>query len=196
MRIALLFFVLLLIGNPLFSQVSSKKDSLRTSQEEIPSFKDKCYVGGDVLFFLDGTGSLFNLSPMFGYRPQNKNFSYGVGATYQYTSFRDFTTNYKFSNHLLGGRVFARQLLGSLFFLHAEAEMYFTQKENFLTNKVEWVSIPFANAFLGYKSRFSNYSYYYFMLGYNVLENPNGYYVYPTNPILFKAGYIFDLGGK
>ena len=182
-----------------FSQ-HSKNDSLKTDNSKVLSFKDKCYVGGDVIFYLSSSsgnnGLLLNLSPMFGYRPNNKNFSYGVGLTYQYTSITYPGLGASFSNHLYGGRVFARQLIGNVFFLHGEAETYLTKKENYLTRKMEFASIPFVNGFIGFKNRFSQYSYYYFMIGYNFLENPNGIYVYATNPLLLKVGYVFDLGGN
>lgn len=163
---------------------------------EMPeNFWDKAYTGGDLMLWGGGGGFYFNISPMLGYRPNNGKFSYGIGATYQYSSFNDLGYTYQFS--LYGARAFLRQELGNYFFVHGEYENYFTRGRSIFSNKTENISIPCANAFIGYKQNFSEYSYYYFMIGYEFIgDRYAGTYVYPVHPILIKVGYIFDLKRK
>ena len=167
------------------------------SLEEKTPFWDKCYTGGELMLF-GGTGQFYlNISPLLGYRPQNKNFSYGVGITYQYTSFIDYYYGSRYSYSLFGLRAFIRQQLGQHFFLHGEYENYFTRGFNVFTNRKEGIVVPCANGFLGYKQNFSEYSYYYIMLGYEFIGDRNTrQYVYYTAPLVLKVGYIFDIKGK
>jgi len=189
----------LLTFSVLFAGAQSDSTRYRNYREDDPleknDFWDKCYTGGDLMLF-GGSGQFyFNVSPLLGYRPQNKGFSYGVGLTYQFTRFVDYYTTYSYS--LFGVRAFLRQQLGQHFFLHGEYENYFTRGENIFTRKRETIVVPCANAFLGYKQNFSEYSYYYIMLGYEFIGDRNaGQYVYYTHPIVFKVGYIFDIRGK
>lgn len=162
--------------------------------DKVLNFWDKAYTGGDFAFF-GGTGQLyFNISPLLGYRPQNKGFSLGIGATYQYTYLNDvFYGSYAYS--LFGVRGFVRQQLGEHFFIHGEYENYFTKGVNIFTQKRENIIIPCANAFLGYKQHFSEFSYYYIMLGYEFIHDPYTRYVYGIHPLVFKVGYIFNIRG-
>lgn len=192
-----LIFCLILLSSV---WVNAQRDSTRYANIddkylEKDSFWEKCYTGGDFMFYI-GSGQLnFNISPLLGYRPQNKGFSYGLGATYQFTRF-DYT-NVVYSYSLFGIRGFVRQNLGSHFFLHGELENYFTKGQNIFTKKVEPISIPCANAFIGYKQGISDFSYYYIMIGYEFIGDQNAaQYVYYTHPLLFKIGYIFDIKGK
>ncbi|HYG52391.1 MAG TPA: hypothetical protein VD905_15880 [Flavobacteriales bacterium] len=162
-------------------------------------FWDHCYSGGDLMFY-GGNGSVyFNISPMLGYRPANKSFSYGIGTTYQYSSFTYLSGNnisqYRFS--LVGIRGFLRQDISKMFFLHGELENYFTKGRNIFTRKDELISFACANAFIGFKQMYSDFSYYYIMAGYEFLgDGKAGIYAYPLHPFILKAGYVFDLKGK
>jgi hypothetical protein len=190
-----IFFVLVLCSN---AQDSTYKSYPKPADAK-STFWDKCYSGGDIMLY-GGSGTLFfNISPLFGYRPNNKGFSVGIGATYQYSKFTYSSTyatsSYKFS--LFGIRGFIRQDLSEVFFVHAEAENYFTRGRNVFTSKNETITIPCANIFLGYKQKYSEFSYYYIMVGYEAIGDPKaGQYVYPIHPLLFKAGYVLDIKGK
>lgn len=178
----------------LWSQDSTYKPYKKPVVEKTP-FWDKCYTGGDIMLYGGNGTFFFNVSPLLGYRPNNKGFSYGIGATYQFSRFTYSYSTYQFS--LFGIRAFIRQDLGNMFFLHGEVENYFTQGRNVFTAKNEMISIPCANAFIGYKQKFSDFSYYYLMVGYEAIGDRNaGQYVYPMHPLVIKAGYIIDIKGK
>lgn len=195
MRICFWFW-LCLIGLETFAQKDSAYSNYKPAKEKTENFWDKTYVGGDVALY-GGTGTFyFNISPMIGYRPNNKGFSYGLGATYQYMSFSSAYFTDRFS--WFGLRAFVRQNILERLFVHAEYENYFTKGYNYLTNKDEMITVPCANIFIGYKQNFSDFSYYYFMLGYEAIGNESAkyYMIYPLYPIVFKAGYVIDLKGK
>jgi hypothetical protein len=193
----IIFTLILLLGALVsIGQDSTYKPYKKPIDKDMDlTFWDKCYSGGDLSFYGGSGGLFFNISPLLGYRPGNKSFSYGIGATYQYTSFNYFGLNYNYS--LFGIRAFIRQELGNMFLAHAEIENYFTKGENVLTRQVEVISIPCANVFIGYRHKFSDFSYSYIMLGLELIRDPSSYqYVYPLHPLLFKAGYILDIKGK
>lgn len=191
--ISTLVFLLLLLT--VSAQDSTYKPYKKPAAHEKTPFWDKCYSGGDLMLYGGNNRFYFNVSPLLGYRPNNKSFSYGIGLTYQYSSFIYYGATYKFS--IAGARVFIRQDLGNLFFVHGELENYFTKGENIFTREKEIISIPCANVFIGYKQKFSDFSYYYIMVGYEAIGDRNtGNYVYPMAPLLLKAGYILDLKGK
>ncbi len=177
------------------AQDSTYKPYKKPIKPEGEGFWDKTYSGGD-LMLAGSTGNLFfNVSPLLGYRPNNKSFSFGIGATYQFSKFTYYGAVYRFS--LVGVRAFVRQEIGNLFFLHAEAENYFTKGQNVLTLKNEIITIPCANVFVGYKQKYSDYSYYYIMVGYEAIGDRKAQqYVYPLHPFIIKAGYILDIKGK
>ena len=187
--------ILCLVSLSSFSQDSTYKPYKESNKEDNLGFWDKCYAGGDIMFY-GGTGSaFFNISPLIGYRPNNKSFSYGLGATYQFSKITYYNLIYQYS--LFGIRAFVRQGLGEMLFLHGEIENYFTKGRNVFTGKDAVITIPCASAFVGYKQNISSFSYYYLMLGYETIGNRNtSQYVYPLHPIVFKAGYILDIKGK
>lgn len=193
----LILGIFIIITQSVFSQSDSTYNGYKGSNADATrgDFWDKVYAGGDLMLYGGSGGFYFNLSPMIGYRPGNKSFSYGIGATYQYTGINDpFYGSLSYS--LYGVRGFLRQQLGRFFFLHAEAENYFTEGINVITGQEELISIPCANAFIGYKQSFSEYSYYYLMVGYDFIQDPKAIYAYPLTPVVFKVGYIFDIRGK
>lgn len=191
------FLVLVFATANLFvsAQDSTSNKPWKKPVEDKLGFWDHCYSGGDLMLY-GGSGSFyFNISPMLGYRPGNKSFSYGVGATYQFSRFTYNTSSYQFS--LYGLRAFVRQDLGRMFFLHGELENYFTKGQNIFTKKEELISFPCANAFVGYKQMYSDFSYYYIMVGYEFIGDGKApAYVYFLHPFILKAGYVFDLKGK
>jgi hypothetical protein len=191
------FFLIILISCStvgIFAQDSTRVKPIKPLPDQ-GNFWDHCYSGGDLSFF-GGSGQIFfNISPLLGYRPGNKGFSYGIGATYQFTRINYY--GYSDDYSLYGIRAFVRQQLGNMFFVHGELENYYTKGYNIFTRKEEPISIPCANICLGYRQKFSEFSYSYLMVGYEMIgDQKAGSYVYYTHPIVIKAGYIIDLKGK
>lgn len=82
--------------------------------EDNPPFKDRMYFGGN--FSLQfGTMTFIDISPLAGVMLTEK-FSTGLGATYQYLSFRRNSTS------VYGGRVFGRYNITRNIFAHSEVE--------------------------------------------------------------------------
>jgi len=87
--------------------------------QEKPSFKDKVFVGGGFGFSLNNTYDYLAISPMIGYRI-NQRLATGINLIYRYAAHKYVTP--KVSTNDFGIGPFVRcQLYGPLF-LHAEYE--------------------------------------------------------------------------
>lgn len=84
--------------------------------EDDPPLKDRMYYGGN--FSLQfGSLTYIDVSPLAGVMLTER-FSTGLGATYQYLSFR----RTKSSSSVYGGRIFGRYNITENFFAHTEFE--------------------------------------------------------------------------
>ena len=69
------------------------------------NWQDRIYFGGGFGLSGGSWGTSISLSPLIGYMVSNR-LSVGVGATYQYYSYKDFY--YDYSDNRWGGQLFAR----------------------------------------------------------------------------------------
>lgn len=154
--------------------------------------KDKMAYGGELTLYFSNV-SLFYISPFAGYR-FNPDLTLGAGPIYQYMSIRNGYgqgTGTVYRDHVFGGRAFLRHELGRLFFAHAEYEIlnfkHYSQIGGYARRFVDIASLG-----LGYKnSSGGDFGYYYIMVLFDFIQNPNIAFVYPTAPIIFKMGFIF-----
>jgi hypothetical protein len=85
------------------------------TNEQGASLIDKLSLGGN--FSLQfGNVTFIDISPMVGYRFTDR-FTAGPGITYRYLKFRGFE-----GSSVYGGSLFARHIIGSQFFAHAQYE--------------------------------------------------------------------------
>lgn len=157
-------------------------------------FKDRLAYGGEFTFYvggssyLNGTVTNFSLCPFIGYRI-NPDLTFAIGPNYQYWGFR---SNFGvLRDHFYGGRAFLRQELGIRFFLHAEYEIYNIETYSYVGG-LGRRNIDLGSLGVGYKSDFGgDFGYYYLMVLFDFIGNPNSAYIYQTAPLIFKAGLIF-----
>ena len=190
MKKVLLVFILIFSLSSLFSQSNSDGGETRAERNaefNKRPFKDKLAFGGELSIFL-GTTSYINISPFIGYRI-NPDITFGIGPSYQYWAQR-FASGPNGVNrtHIYGGRIFVRHELGKMFFLHAEYEVLNLQ-DYIVGFGLGRVNVNMAGAGIGYKSAFSESSYYYIMALFDFIQDPRS--IYPLSPIIFKVGFMF-----
>ncbi len=111
------FFIFLLSFNMTMMFCSAQSDSLskpRKPKNEKP-FIDRLFWGGTVGAWI-GNPTFIDASPLIGYKVTER-FSVGVGAIYNYYSYR--YNNYKYSVNFYGGRVMARYFVLENVYLQA-----------------------------------------------------------------------------
>jgi len=181
-----LFFTL----SSLFAQNNS--DDGETRAERNAEFnkrplKDRLAYGGELSMFFGNT-SYINISPFIGYR-FNPDITVGIGPSYQYWANR-FAPGPTGVNrtHIYGGRIFVRHELGKTFFMHGEYEVL-NFKDYIVGIGIGRVNVNMAGLGVGYKSAFSESSYYYIMVLYDFIGDPRS--IYPLSPLVFKVGFMF-----
>ncbi len=94
------------------------------NNKEKSNFSSRLFYGGG--FGLQfGTVTLIELSPLVGYKVTPK-FGVGVSPTYKYYSYKNYYSNSSsLKTNVYGGSVFARYLIFSSVFAHAEYETLF-----------------------------------------------------------------------
>lgn len=107
-KIRNIFFLLFI----LFTTVAFAQKGEEYSVDERGSWQERVYFGGGFGLSSGTNGSSVNVSPLVGYMITSK-LSAGVGATYQYYKFGDFSDN------RYGGEVFARMNTFKQIFLYS-----------------------------------------------------------------------------
>ena len=145
-------------------------------------FRDKIFFGGNVgLQF--GSETFVDVSPLVGYKFTDK-ISAGIGATYQYYSYKD--RYYNFETNIYGGRVFGRYNFTDYLFGHLEYEYLNLEAFDFYRRRVDVGSLL---AGAGYIQRISDRSGIMAMVLYNFTESV---YTPYQNPI-FRVGFVVGL---
>lgn len=146
------------------------------------NFWDKVFVGGNIGVQF-GRETFFDVSPLVGYK-FNEKVSAGIGATYQYYSYKD--RYYNFETNIYGGRVFGRYNFTNYLFGHLEYEYLNLEAFDFYRRRVDVESVL---AGAGYIQRISDRSGIVAMILYNFTESA---YTPYTNPI-FRVGFVIGL---
>ncbi|MFD1819652.1 hypothetical protein SAMN04515674_11444 [Pseudarcicella hirudinis] len=114
----LLFFIFLATASftKIYAQdpVVIKQEGATGDLDEEPDvrdlpFRQRIRIGGGVSGLSFGNPTSIGISPMVGYQATNETIV-GLGLTYQYYSIKDIYGN-RYSNNLLGERIFARRYL-------------------------------------------------------------------------------------
>jgi long-subunit fatty acid transport protein len=161
------------------------------------TFVSRLYVGGN---FGLGFGSLtsIDVSPMIGYNI-NRHFSGGVGATYMYYSYRNYTGESERAS-FYGGRIFGRIVpLPDMFpniFLHGEFESI--NNERWVKNdlgayefKRTWTpAVPIG---AGFKQMAGENSFFSITVLWNILDDGTQASSIYGGPLLYRVGFIFGL---
>lgn len=187
-----IIWILLVVFNSVmaFSQNNSEEGLTRSERNEEFNnrpFKDRMAYGGELSMYF-GTTSYVNISPFVGYRI-NPDITFGIGPSYQYWAQR-FAQGPNGVNrtHIYGGRIFIRHELGKTFFAHGEYEILNLQ-DYIVGFGLGRVNVNMAGIGFGYKSAFTESSYYYIMALYDFIGDPRS--IYPLSPIIFKVGFMF-----
>jgi hypothetical protein len=168
----------------LISLSTEAQDYVNSSSSENIENNFKIFTGGDFGLQL-GTVNIINLSPLIGYRINNKT-SIGVGGIYKYYS----DSRYQYYLSIYGIRAFARYLIFNNLFAHVEAEelnvrnldTYFINKERL------WISNFYIGG--GYRQSVGTKSFLNLLILWNI--NDSGLNSYSTsNPVIRVT---FDIG--
>ncbi len=193
------FLIILLIGCSL-SVVAQKETGTDEETAKEGFRKDYLFSGGNInLSFFNGV-TVLGASPQLGYSVA-KWLDAGVYFGYTYTSQRDFYTNDKYRQTIIGPGAFAKLFPVNFLFLSLQFEHNFiTQKylpgfgANTSSRKVD------ANSLLvgaGYTigRNFRNSPYYYFSVSVDVINNKNSPYTDRFNNLLpvVVAGFNIPL---
>lgn len=130
---------------------------------------------------------------MFGYNLTDK-LSIGVSTTYKYFSGNNPYWGISYRSHVYGGSAFARLLVGQRFLAQAEIEMLNTEVYDAVLQKLTREFIPVGLVGAGFRSQWSDYSYSYFLLMYDLIRNPAS--PYPFEPFVIKIGVAFPVRPK
>lgn len=155
----------------------------------------RLYAGGNFgLGF--GTLTSIDVSPMIGYNI-NRHFSGGVGATYMYYSYRNYTGQSERAS-FYGGRIFGRivplpDMLPNIF-LHGEIESI--NNERWVEN--EFGAFEFKRAWTpavpvgaGFKQMAGENSFFSITILWNLLDDGTQASSIYGGPLLYRVGFIF-----
>lgn len=190
--LTLLLFVLISINS--YSQITVPSNQPASSADadswKNKPFLDKVYVGGDAGLNFGNTFTSIMLSPFAGYRI-TPDWSVGVGVKYQW--FKDHIFDY--SDHLFGGSVFTRYLIGNYLIAHAEYEMLnVTNVSAFQTGNRAWAQMAFVGG--GFRQGF-NGTYVQILLLYDLINDRNSpyrfQYLSPDVPLIIRGGIVVNL---
>lgn len=147
---------------------------------------DRMVVGGGFGATF-GDITLVEVAPNFGYFFTDR-FLVGVSARYIYyrERFRLFNQTFTNETNIYGGGVFAQYFFVEEFFGHTEIEVLNLDDFTTENDRVNVASIFVGG---GYRSFFSDNSFAYLMLLYNINDDINSPY---TNPVL-RVGFSFGL---
>lgn len=142
-------------------------------------FLEKVYVGGNIGLQFGTSFALVEVSPLAGYHIAG-DLSAGIGATYQ---FRRFLGS---SDHVYGGRVFARYDIANIFFATAEYE---AMRWEVPTEGSQWVPGVFVGGgiFFSKSDRGGAYLSVLYNLEFDELRSPY------NNEWVIRPGFIFYL---
>ncbi len=184
-----LLFVYMVTPYLVFSQENTPMPAQQplnnqTAPKDFNTFKERIYVGGNVGAWL-GSSTYINLSPLVGFKI-TKEFSMGVGGTYNYLS-----ENYggqKYVSTVYGSNVFGRYMITENFFAQAEWDRLsvLDYRSPFL-NQRAWVDNLLIGG--GYRQLFTDNASFVAMIFYNVNQTPLSPY---TNPII-QIGFNINL---
>jgi hypothetical protein len=187
MRSTLTKLLFLLILGASVSQAYAQSDSTRRYRDtgEPWELKDRIFYGGNFSLQL-GNVTFIDVSPYVGYRltPQ---FQAGVGATYQYLSYRNFGGGLRLNSSVYGGRGFLRYfVLPPRFFLHTEYEQLNLYRINQLTGEGnrQWIPAYFVGG--GYSQLIGNRSAFNITILYNLIWDARSAY---ASPWVVRAGF-------
>lgn len=103
---------------PADSTVAAPVSTPPPAQSSEPSFRDRLYFGGSVVFSLGGDVSTIGVYPMVGYKIKPK-WSLGLEAGYEHVTYDDIDE----SADNYGGSLFTRYRLLPSIYAHAEYQM-------------------------------------------------------------------------
>lgn len=194
----LLFFVLVTLKaqNPvnIASKLGVPTDPKLEKNKEL-SFGERLYLGGDFGLSLGRTQTFINISPLVGYK-LNEKFSVGAGPVFQYWQdqviYIDNQTGFQYqkevSSLIYGGKGFGRLFLFKDFFANAEFEYISANLpiQEGLTER-RWIPAIWAGA--GYMIRLNDKAGINIMALYNpIFDRQNSPY---TSPFDVRVGFVF-----
>jgi hypothetical protein len=186
----LIFFLLLLFVNNLFSQEFITEDEALGKTKKENKFLDRVYFGGD-LGIAFGTVTAINIAPEAGYIFSDR-FSAGAGIIYQYFNVNSAFNPY--SSTVYGGKIFARFFVWENLFLYNVNEIvnletiYYDRAELHLGSDRFWYVSPLVG--IGYMQKFSNKGGIGLMLLFDLNNSINSpYYGYPMPIIRVGIGF-------
>ncbi len=134
--------------------------------DEQSNFMDRVYFGGGFGLSGGANSTVITVSPMVGYMVSSR-FSVGVGATYQYFKFNNFTDNQ------YGGLAFARLNLFKQVFGYAEYSFVNQVDYRDGVNRITIDRLPIG---LGFSQRMGPRSSFNVIAAYDMLHDANGRY--------------------
>lgn len=152
-------------------------------QPDFNSFKERIYVGGNLGAWF-GSTTYINVSPIVGFKI-TKDFSMGVGGTYNYYS--QTYNGQKYVSTIYGGGGFARYLILENFFAQvAWDRLSVADYTSILPDSRVWVD----NILLGggYRQAFSNRASFVAAIYYNINQTPLSPYPNPIIQVGFNIG--------
>ena len=154
--------------------------------KEKPSFKDKIFFGGG-LGLQFGSVTAIDVSPIVGYKVTER-FHTGLGFTYKYLKYRDYTPSIDFSAY--SGSIFTRFFITESLFAYAEAEALNTEvltltSNNTIEQERKWIESYFIGG--GYFQKIGQRSGIYLLILWNLNESELSPY---TNPVM-RIGFSF-----
>lgn len=155
-----------------------------TPEKEKTPLKDRLFVGGG-LGLQFGSNTYIDISPLFGYRVNDK-LSVGLGPNYAYNRYKD--AGFTYTRNIYGGRLFARYYIYDNFFAQFEPTFISTKvRDDFNYNYYRKnVISPYVGG--GYIQKFNDYSGVYIMILYDVFDSPYSPYSNPDIRIGFNIG--------
>lgn len=188
-----LFICFLMVGFTALSQYDTEELSDDEKKEEkkkdFYEIKKKTYVGGDFSLRFGNTTYIY-ASPFVGYEFY-KNLSGGVIGIAQYIRVNMGTSI--LTEGTFGGGVFLRYT--PLDFLIFQTEFDVLNSVNYTSAPGNRINFPAFMGGLGYKGNMGNKSYYYLMLMFDFIDNPNMTLapLIPPFPIYLRYGFTFYL---
>ncbi len=134
--------------------------------DEQSNFMDRVYFGGGFGLSGGSNSTIITVSPMVGYMVSSR-FSVGVGATYQYFKFNNFTDNQ------YGGLAFARMNFFKQVFGYAEYSFINQIDYRDGVNRITIDRLPIG---LGFSQRMGSRSSFNVIAAYDMLYDANGQY--------------------
>jgi hypothetical protein len=174
-----------------------KPEETVVEKDEDENDPDLKYYTGANLSLQFGNSSFVDFSPLVGYRI-TETFSVGVGGTYQYLSYRVYSSSgnaSRFSTNTYGARIFSRLVIYKNVFVHGEYENLNVDVYNSLTGQLnrEWVpGLLFGGGFMQQAGERVAYN---LTILYNFKDSVKSPY---GSPLVFRAGflYFFGIGSK